>query len=103
SDTPAQQTLARELGEAAAVISLSDPAMIAKTLDSWALSPERLELASGTAWRLARNRYNWDAEQKVFLASVRRVLAGHDRLLKGDHIRESARAAHHSASRSSLS
>jgi glycosyltransferase involved in cell wall biosynthesis len=70
SDTPAQQALAGELGEAAAVVSLADPAAIARQLDRWALAPEPLQAAGRTACRLARNRYNWQIEQRIFLASV---------------------------------
>jgi glycosyltransferase involved in cell wall biosynthesis len=77
SDTPAQKALAAELGEAAALVSLSDPAAIAAELDRWALSPERLQAASRTACRLARSRYNWQIEQRIFLASVERALHHH--------------------------
>jgi glycosyltransferase involved in cell wall biosynthesis len=74
SDTPAQKALASELGEAAALVSLSDPAGIAAQLDRWALSPESLRVASGTACWLARNRYNWQVERRIFLASVAEAL-----------------------------
>ena len=77
SDTPAQKALAGELGEAAAVVSLSDPAAIAGQLDQWALSPERLQAASRMACQLARSRYNWQVEQRLFLASVERALHDH--------------------------
>lgn len=78
SDTLAQKALAADLGEAAAVVSLSDPAAIAAQLDRWALSPEALQAASEKACRLARARYNWQVEQGVFLASVERALHGHE-------------------------
>ena len=74
SDTPAQKALAGELGEAAALVSLSDPASIARQLDSWALSPDRLQAAARTACRLAQSCYNWQVEQRVFLASVAQAL-----------------------------
>jgi glycosyltransferase involved in cell wall biosynthesis len=74
SDTPAQTALARDLGQAAALVSLSDPAMIADQLDRWALSPEALRAAREAAWQLARTRYNWQVEQRAFLASVTRAL-----------------------------
>lgn len=77
SDTPAQKALAADLGEAAAVVSLSDPASIAAKLDRWALSPQALQAACETACRLGRTRYNWEIEQGVFLASVERALRGH--------------------------
>jgi glycosyltransferase involved in cell wall biosynthesis len=74
SDTPAQAALARELGEAAAVVSLADPDSIAQQLDAWALAPEKMKTAARTACRLAHDRYNWQVEQRVFLASVERAL-----------------------------
>lgn len=76
SDTPAQKALAHELGEAAALVSLDDPGAIADRLEHWALSPGKLRAASDEAWRLARCRYNWDVEQRIFLASVDRVFRG---------------------------
>ncbi len=77
SDTPAQVALAGELGPAAALVSLSDPAAIAEQLDRWALSPDELRLAAEAARRLARTHYNWQAEQQVFLASVALALERH--------------------------
>ena len=70
SDTPAQTALAGDLGQAAALVSLSDPASISDQLDRWALSPGGLHAAREAAWQLARTRYNWQVEQQVFLASV---------------------------------
>jgi glycosyltransferase involved in cell wall biosynthesis len=74
SDTPAQAALARELGDAAALVSLADPASIAEQLDRWALSPGKLRAARQAARQLARIRYNWQVEQQVFLASVNQAL-----------------------------
>ena len=74
SDTPAQTALADDLGQAAALVSLSDPATIADQLDRWAFAPEALQAAREAAWLLARTRYNWQVEQRVFLASVTRAL-----------------------------
>jgi glycosyltransferase involved in cell wall biosynthesis len=76
SDTPAQRALAGDLGQAAAVVSLSDPAAISEQVDRWALSPADLQAAGQVAWQLARTRYNWEVEQRVFLASVERALEG---------------------------
>jgi glycosyltransferase involved in cell wall biosynthesis len=74
SDMPAQTALAGDLGQAAALVSLSDPAAIADQLDRWAFSPDGLRAAREAAWQLARTRYNWQVEQRVFLASVARAL-----------------------------
>lgn len=74
SDTPAQRALAGELGQAAALVSLSDPATIARQLDRWALSLDGLRAAGEAAWQLALSRYNWEVEQQAFLASVARAI-----------------------------
>jgi glycosyltransferase involved in cell wall biosynthesis len=74
SDTPAQAALAGDLGQAAALVSLSDPGTIADQLDRWALAPEALQAAREAAWLLARTRYNWQVEQRAFLASVTHAL-----------------------------
>ena len=69
SDTPAQSLLAPNLGAAARLCSLADPAALAATLDGLA-PPVALAEASATAWRLGRERYNWDREQDMLLQSV---------------------------------
>jgi len=75
SDTPAQSAIARELGAAAAVVSLSDPAAIAAVLDRLGGSPAALAVAKSAAWRLGRDRYNWDIEKDVLVAAVDRAFA----------------------------
>ncbi len=74
SRTPAQEALAVELGEAAWVADLDDPAALARSLDERLGSPERLQRARASAWKLAQTRYNWEVEQKAFLALVERSL-----------------------------
>jgi glycosyltransferase involved in cell wall biosynthesis len=74
SDTPAQKLLATELGLAARLCDLTDPAGLAATLDSLAAPPVLVE-ASAVAWRLGRERYNWDREQNVLLQSVAAAFA----------------------------
>lgn len=69
SDTPAQRRLAPDLGDAARLVSLADPAGIADALDGLAPATA-LEASSAAAWRLGRERYNWDREQAVLLGAV---------------------------------
>jgi hypothetical protein len=69
SDTPAQKLLAADLWRAARLCSLSDPTGLARTLDTLA-SPPILAESAETAWRLGRERYNWDKERDVLLQSV---------------------------------
>jgi glycosyltransferase involved in cell wall biosynthesis len=75
SDTPAQRALAPELGAAARLVSLADPAAMAATLDELASSPAARAEASARAWRLGRERYNWDVEKAALLGSVARAFA----------------------------
>ena len=75
SDTPAQRALAPLLGEAARLVSLGDPVAIAAALDGLSGSPGVLGAARDHAWRLGRERYNWEFEKKALLDSVERALA----------------------------
>lgn len=74
SDTPAQKLLATDLGTAARLCDLADPAGLAATLDALA-SPAVLAEASAAAWRLGHERYNWEKEQDVLLQSVAAAFA----------------------------
>jgi hypothetical protein len=78
SDTAAQRALAPSLGNAARLVSLADPGAIAATLDELGDS-QRLAEAKATAWRLGRERYNWDVEKKVLLQSVAAAFEGDGR------------------------
>lgn len=69
SETPAQVRLAPDLGVAARLCSLDDPIKLASALDSLA-SPATLADATAQAWRLGRERYNWEREQAGLLAAV---------------------------------
>lgn len=71
SDTPAQQALGLDLGEAAAVVNRADPTSLQNVLEHWLQQPQRLAAVREQAWRLAGHRYNWDREQAVFLNAVR--------------------------------
>ena len=75
SDTPAQRALAPDLGAAARLASLADPAAMAATLDDLAGSRSARAEASASAWRLGRERYNWEVEKGALLGSVARAFA----------------------------
>lgn len=75
SDTPAQRELGAQLAAAASVISLADPQGMAMALDRLA-RPEVLGQARQEAWRLGRERYNWEYERQFLLQSVEQALAG---------------------------
>lgn len=72
--TRAQTALAPELGEAAFVDDFADLPALARRIDEHFASPERIAAARQAAWRLGQTRFNWDAEQKLFLRSVKKAL-----------------------------
>ncbi len=74
SDTPAQRRLAPDLGDAGRLVSLADPAGMARVLDDLA-APPAFDAASALAWRLGRERYNWEHEQAGLLQSVAAAFA----------------------------
>ena len=73
SDTPAQSELVPQLGAAGLLGSLDDPEAMARALDGLS-DPAALAAAKAEAWRLGRERYNWDHEKKVLLTSVAAAL-----------------------------
>jgi hypothetical protein len=48
---------------------------MARTLDCLAGSPSERAQASAHAWRLGRERYNWDVEKASLVGSVDRAFA----------------------------
>ncbi|MGQ0580710.1 MAG: glycosyltransferase [Reyranella sp.] len=79
SDTRAQSELAPSLGAGGMLVSLSDPAMIAAALDDLGEAPARLAEAKRTAWRLGRERYNWDFEKNALLEAVAAAFSRRER------------------------
>jgi glycosyltransferase involved in cell wall biosynthesis len=75
SDTRAQREFAPALGAGGMLVSLSDPGTIAAVLDGLGEAPARLAEAKRTAWRLGRERYNWDVEKDFLLKAVDRAFA----------------------------
>ena len=73
SDTPAQSELAPQLGAAGLLGSLDDPLTMSQALDRLG-DPAVLGESKAVAWRLGRERYNWDYEKKALLASVAAAL-----------------------------
>jgi hypothetical protein len=71
SATAAQQALAPELGSAALLCDLADPAAVARRLDEFFSDPARVAEARRTARELGRHRFCWDLEKEKLLASIR--------------------------------
>jgi glycosyltransferase involved in cell wall biosynthesis len=74
SRTPAQEHLAAELGPAALLMDLADPEGLAAKLDAFFADSGRQREARTIAWKLGRERFNWNREQHEFLRSVRCAL-----------------------------
>jgi hypothetical protein len=68
--TAAQRALAPELGAAAVLLAQDNPSASAAALDRW-LTTDQLR-AAATAWRLGRERFNWDREQSILLDAMSR-------------------------------
>jgi glycosyltransferase involved in cell wall biosynthesis len=74
SRTPAHEQLAKDLGDATLLVDLSRPAETAREIETFLDDPGQQERARNSAWRLARERYNWDVEGMKFLQKVRNAL-----------------------------
>jgi len=70
SDIPAHRAIASEAGLAMRLYRTDDPAALADALDALLLDPATLAKARAAAWRLGRERYNWDLEKSKLLAAV---------------------------------
>ena len=75
SRTPAQEAIHEHLGPAARLIDLDDPVATARCLDQLAMDAPTRQMARAAAWKLGRERYNWDLEQTGFLELIRLTLA----------------------------
>lgn len=72
--TSAQSDLAAELGSAALLVDINNIAESTEALDGYLQNRERQQCARAEAWRIGRERYNWNKEQRVFLDAVYAVL-----------------------------
>ncbi len=67
SRTAGQSAIAPELGEAALLMDLAEPARVAAELDAFFASAERVAASRRRAWELGRSRYCWEVEGKKFV------------------------------------
>jgi glycosyltransferase involved in cell wall biosynthesis len=70
SDTPAQRDISTDLGDAAALMDLTDSDSVSGALRSWADDANALAAAKSTAWQLGQTRFNWDVEKQRLLRKV---------------------------------
>ena len=73
SRTPSQIQLAKELGNACVLVDLDDTKSVAKILDKIIMNESELNNMKKTAFKLAKERFNWDIEKKYFLNLVDEV------------------------------
>jgi glycosyltransferase involved in cell wall biosynthesis len=67
--------LARELGTSVGWCDPQSPASMTAALRAWLQDRSKLAKASVEAWRLGERRFNWDVEQRTFLARIAEVTA----------------------------
>lgn len=70
SRTPAQDWLAGELGDAGLGVNLADPAGIAAALDYVLADRTTLMARRAVAWRLGRDRFNWESAKATMLDAI---------------------------------
>ena len=72
SDTPAHRAFADEAGLKAYLYPVDDAEALAANIDHLLDDPARLAAARAQAFRLGRERYNWETEKDKLLATVAR-------------------------------
>ena len=70
SDIPAHRAFATEAGAAARLYPVDDWANLAVAFDSLLCDAHALAVARATAWRLGRERFNWDLEKASLLERI---------------------------------
>jgi glycosyltransferase involved in cell wall biosynthesis len=74
SNTTAQTELSHALGNAALLVDLGKTQQVAMQIDKWLARSQGVEAARSTAWQLSHQRYNWNVEERSFLASVHKAI-----------------------------
>lgn len=83
SDTPGQRGFAVEAGLTEQVYPVDDAQVLAAMIDGLLGDPARLAAARAVAYRLGRERYNWENEIGSLLRAVRRALqSGSDQAVR---------------------
>jgi hypothetical protein len=77
TDTPAQRTLALDLGEGAVLYPAGDPSALAAGLRRWDADRDLLRRAKQATWAAARRRWHWEhpEERGALLSAVTAALA----------------------------
>jgi glycosyltransferase involved in cell wall biosynthesis len=75
SDIPAHRRFAAEAGNSAFLYDVDDAETLASVMDRLLRDPERLAAARAEAFRLGRDRYNWEREKGALLVTVTQSLA----------------------------
>jgi glycosyltransferase involved in cell wall biosynthesis len=74
SDTPGQRAFATRAGMRERLYPVDDAETLAAIIDGLLEDPARLAAARAEAYRLGREKYNWDHESRVLVKTVRRVV-----------------------------
>jgi glycosyltransferase involved in cell wall biosynthesis len=74
SDIPAHRRFAAEAGGSTFLYHVDDAEILASVLDRLLRDPERLAAARAEAFKLGRDRFNWERERGALLATVRQSL-----------------------------
>jgi LmbE family N-acetylglucosaminyl deacetylase len=72
--TRAQIKFAENLGDAAVITDMENPAEAAERLDTFLRDPHRCAASRQTSWNLGQSRYNWEREQPRLLDAVSQAL-----------------------------
>jgi len=73
--TRGQRLLMQELPDSGLCYEIGDIETVARQLEQWERDRSALERFRRNAWRYGEERYNWEVEQKKFLAVVEHALA----------------------------
>ena len=75
SRTAGQSAIAPDLGEAALLMDMAEPARVAAELDAFFASAERVAASRRRAWELGRSRYCWEVEGRKFVGLMTAALS----------------------------
>jgi glycosyltransferase involved in cell wall biosynthesis len=79
SDTSAHRSFANEAGLAARLYSVNDWENLSVVLDSLLCDPDAISMARAAAWRLGRERFNWDLEKASLLDRIASICGASNR------------------------
>lgn len=67
SNIAAHRDIQPQIGDAMVNFDMRDPGALAAAIDGYLMNPTRLAAARERAWRLGRDRFNWETEQEALM------------------------------------